>query len=410
MTNTESESASSGDPALATETPPTTPPGGRRRIRNTIIAGVAAVAVIVAGGLVATNVVHAQAVARANTAIGALSKVEISERAAQLQLQDALNDTGTQWAKLTALQAAVPGFVDQTVIDKSKTDTAPVQKTLTGFEKLQSSTDPVAYTVSNTPTKITRIIGKDWDTGRIDKTSDALDAASKKIGLNTIKLGGRTGELVDQAASVRYAYVSLTLDAMGATQGILAAAPSADQPSRDFLAAAITAVQEHKVKLVPGKDWDTYLGQVDAYFAAIKGVQDSHAAVETQKAIDAAAAADSDTYVDPSTGESKPNPNYRGGGSGGGSGGGGGGGSGGGSGGGGGGSGGGSGGGDGGGSTGPVRYPMKVATGGTCSGAGGSQSVTYGSTLVVPGDAISYSTYEIDSYGYGVNWTCDTGW
>ena len=52
--------------------------------------------------------------------------------------------------------------------------------------------------------------------------------------------------------------------------------------------------------------------------------------------------------------------------------------------------------------------PLKLSfSGSTCSGTGGSQEVSYGSTLMVPGTSVgSYNTYEVPGYGWGVTWKC----
>lgn len=56
----------------------------------------------------------------------------------------------------------------------------------------------------------------------------------------------------------------------------------------------------------------------------------------------------------------------------------------------------------------PSWQPMKLIRGGvSCLSSDiNGQEVTYGSTLMVPSDAASYSTYEVAGYGWGVTWSC----
>lgn len=194
---------------------------------------------------------------------------------------------------------------------------------------------------------------------------------------------------VDTESAKLLALLSETVaDVDKTTEDALKAYPSASAESKAALTAATELVNAIKSKVENRRGIQT----VQVYFKALQRLKKSHVDVETQKAIDAANAAGAATYTDPATGQTKPNPNYGGGGSGGS-----------------GGSGGGSGGSGGG--SGSNWAPLKlVVSGSTCVGAGGSQEVTYGSTLMPPGNGLlDYSTYEIPGYGWGVTWRCDPG-
>lgn len=264
-------------------------------------------------------------------------------------------------------------------------DTLVSPKVDRGLRETVSTVD--ARKLTKQLTTATDVVDADTETkqqaaGALQDAQDAVDTALRDVG-NTV----------------------VTKDA----HAVRAAAPNVDPALLAGFEAAVSALQ------VSIDDADPLVAPINAYVAAAKTVLDAQTAFNTQAAIDAANAAGDDTYVDPSTGESKPNPNYdgsgsgsgdgSGSGSGGGSGSGDGGGSGGGS---GGGGGSGDGGGSGGGGSAAPTPPRIVYGSSSCSGAGGYAESSYNNrTIGVPGSGVASINGPYDSgSGWRVDWTC----
>jgi uncharacterized membrane protein YgcG len=344
---------------------------------------------LVAGGIVLTNIAtHGDELAAARQAVSVLGKAEITRHKAEIDLQSALETAHTETGVLGGIVADGAGYSNQDVITRLDAANKTLATNISTW--IPDGGDAPVVDVA-APETVTRIIPTNWDTPKIRTGTTALQEATKTVVERTKTLTVAADQLEELTGETDRALVEVAEVSPGTAQALLGTLPSADQPSRDALQTALTALQA-------GIDMPGLAGLERAYIDAMKAVQASHVAVETQQAIDAAAAADADTYVDPGSGERKPNPNYSGGGNGG-------------SGSGGGGSDGESSGGDsgsgGGGSPAPSP-PRIVFSSYACGGAGGYSWGGYNNrALSVPGSGVaSYNGPYDDGTGWRVDWTC----
>ncbi|MCI4659614.1 hypothetical protein [Cryobacterium zhongshanensis] len=241
-----------------------------------------------------------------------------------------------------------------------------------------------------------------------DAETDAIASATSYINRLTADASGSvkgnaylTATIEKATKAVHDAFAPVVNSVPAGGQARLDASASAGTPERDALTAAIAAVNND----------DSALDTLWAYTQAGIAAKSSHDAVEAQKAADAAAAAQkaaeqaaatvqaksrSSSGGSAKSGSTSGSSSSAGGSSSSGSSS--------------------SSGGSASSSTAPkdgspTWYPLQIHAGGSdCQGAGGGQQVSYGSTLQPPANAFSVNTYEIPGYGWGVKWTCDTGW
>lgn len=392
------------------ETPPVVPPGpaakrSHRPLKLQVLAGAAA-ATLLAGGLFGYNAVTAhtqqqKAIAAANTAVHTLATSEISNQAAKIDLDAAITGAQQYSAGVVPIVAAAPAYLDTAAAATLE----QARLTLDAAVVTVKTPDPenpdaaAASTSFETP-KVTRILPKNATEMQAKKMTRALtavigdvdaDTTAKRTAITTLTAAQKP---VDEALRA-VANLAVTTNA----PAVRAAAPNID---KTVFEQSVTTLQ------ITVDDGDPLTAAIAGYTAAAKTVLDAQTAFNIQAAIDAANAAGDDTYVDPSTGESKPNPNYDGGSgsdgggsSGGGSAGGGGGGS---------GSGGGSdsGSGSGGGAPAAPTPPRIVYGSSSCSGDGGYAESSYANrTIGVPGSGVASLNGPYDSgSGWRVDWTC----
>ncbi|MBD8104774.1 hypothetical protein [Plantibacter sp. CFBP 8775] len=388
--------------------PPTTTPSdsvrkrSRRRIKVAVLASITA-GILSTGFAFGLNAMSAHslqqdAIATTKAAVHTLAMAEISNQAAKVDLDQAITDAQAYSASIVPVVAAAPAYLDAAgtaVLEQARLvldATVVVVKT----PDPEHPDIPAASTTYETP-KVDRILPKALTTVQAKQMTRELtaaavdvdqDTAAKQFAIDTL---AAAHEPVDTALrDVGNLVVTTNAPA------VRAATPNIDKAA---LEQAVTTLQ------VTLDDADPLVPAISGYIVAAKTILDAQAAFDTQAAIDAANAAGNDTFVDPSTGESKPNPNYNGGNSDGGSGGGSGGGS---------DSGGSGGGGDSGGSGGGGGAPAAptppriVYSSYACGGDGGYAESSYNNRgITVPGSGVASINGPYDTgSGWRVDWTC----
>ncbi|TFB99722.1 MULTISPECIES: hypothetical protein [Cryobacterium] len=364
---------------------------------------------------------HASAFTANTEAVTALTDARTRDAAASKTLVDDLVAGTTLSTKVTALVGAAAGLADpgaQAALEAARKSLGDTVASIAADRHLDLATG-LSLTNAIAATTVTGISA--------NAETDAITAATSSITKLTADTTGSargnaylaaTLDKVTKAVTAAFTPVVNSVPASG--QARLDATPSAGAPERDALTAAIAAV----------KDDGTILDTLWAYTQAASAATTSHNAVEAQKAAEAAAAAaaqaaaaqaaadaaakSSSSFGSSSTsgsgsklsGGTRPSSgsvssSVLGGSSSGGSSS--------------------SGGNSVGGPSGADSsssnsaaspwWPLQIHAGSSdCQGAGGGQQVSYGSTLNPPSTAFSVTTYEIPGYGWGVTWTCDTGW
>ncbi|TFD72135.1 hypothetical protein [Cryobacterium sp. Hb1] len=306
-------------------------------------------------------------------------------------------------AQVVALVAGTDGLVDgdaRADLEAARAELLVAATSIATTQGLDLATGAVIETVTVPKSPAVK---KSASTASIVESTVAVETLTSASGTELKSVTALSGDLEAAVADVTDTFPALTESVAVAGQARLDGTPSAGAPERDALAAAIAAVTSAGTE---NSDADA-LAVLSTYATAAAATSASHVAVEAERAAEAAAAAQA--AADAAARAAAPRSSGGGGGS----------------------SGKGAGGGSssGGGSTAPDVQtstgngggssltgdqpwrPLQVKPGGSvCKGIGGGQEVTYGSTLMPPVDNYSYETYEVPGYGWGIHWTCDTGW
>lgn len=390
---------STPDPEPPTPAPSdAAPKRSRRRIQMAVVASLA-VGVLATGSVFGLNAMSAHAaqqdaIATTKAAVHTLAVAEISNQSAKVDLDGAITSAQQYSASIVPIVAAAPAYLDAgatAVLEQARLalDAAVVTAKTADPEHPDI---PAASTTYETP-KVNRILPKAPTTFRAKQMTRELTAAAVDVDQNTAAKRFAIDTLTAAHEPIDTALRDVgNLVVTTNANAVRAATPNIDKAA---LEQAVTTLQ------ITIDDADPLVPAINGYVAAAKTILDAQTAFNTQAAIDAANAAGNDTFVDPSTGESKPNPNYDGGSGSGGS-------SGGGSGSGGSGSGD-SGSGGGGGSAPAAPTPPRVVYGSSsCSGDGGYSEVSYSNRgIVVPGSGVASYNGPYDSgSGWRMDWTC----
>ena len=317
-------------------------------------------------------------------------------------LDEALAAGAALDVKVTGFITAAPGVVDPAALADLESARAKLATTVNGIAKDRSvdlTTGLPTQGAVIRPVVKAPVVNAKSDTRFIVAATKALDTLTGNAKGSTKGSSFLIATINASTAAVTTSVTAVVTSVAAFGEARLAATPSAGAPERDAVVAAIAGVKDN------GKALDTLI----AYTVTMTAVKVSHDAFEASKAAEAAAAAlVAQAAADAVTrnsggGSSAGSGGYTSGGgipSGGPL----------------------SGGGSpsvggapsSGGAQPPAALwrPIQVGTSFSsgCSGAGGSQEVSYGSTLNPPTNAFSVSTYELPGYGWGVTWTCDTGW
>lgn len=295
-----------------------------RTHQKTTIAIIAAAAVLTAGAVaggvaIANQSAHDSALAQAHVEVGDLAQAEIRNNARAIELGEALTAAtalDVELAAVTAEGAAVFDAAALAAVEEARAELAStaagVQPAATEEEAGTVPAGEVEFTASVIP--VTSSLGAGSvdtaaSTEQLDTTAAELGAEAAAIDVDTKTKQQAIDDLAAATVDVGTTLADVAATAKPVSDAVLAAAPSADQPSRDGLAASLGALEAledpARAELV---------APLRAFLAAVAGVKNSHAAVEAQKAIEAAQQADAPTYTDPTTGETRENPRYTGGG------------------------------------------------------------------------------------------------
>ncbi|TFD67981.1 hypothetical protein [Cryobacterium ruanii] len=377
------------------------------KTRKVILASTLAATLVVGGtfgGFAAVAAVqeaaHTSALTAHQDATVTLAAALKSDAQADTDLTAELAAASVLDAQVLALVAATDGLVDaeaRAALEAARVELTATATDIATAQGLDLATGAVIETVSVPKAPSVK------DTATTDSILESTVAVEKlttAAGTELKSVTALSADLTAATNSVTDTFPALTESVATAGQARLDTTPSAGAPERDALAAAIAAVLDDSDALTA---LTVYTTAAAATTASHEAAVAAEAAAAAQAAADAAARATAPrSYTGGGSGAGKS--------SGGGSSSGGGAAAGGGA----------ATGGDapvaggGGGSylTGDQPwYPLQVRPGGLpCSGSGGGQEVTYGSTLMPPTDAYSTSTYEIAGYGWGITWTCSHGW
>ena len=333
------------------------------RHRALIISG-AVVSVIVTGMIggvaLANEATRTAIVASAAESAEALTTAEKLNAAVQSSTEASINEALDTYLKLPATLEAGKSVIPEE-------DLAPLTKSLEALnEQLKKlAGDAVAEDGSlhaeadiqltdYVKATIDGAVDKDASTDELKILIDKYDAATKKVvadSANKIKAAAVVKVQVDE---VLKELEKIAAECEELNKKVLEASPSAAQDAKDTLAKATEALD---------KD-----GAASEYIVALAAVKASHVAVETHKAIDAAAkaAAAAAAATKPPTTSDK-------------------------------------------GAEVPSQPLKLVESAGTaCIGLEGYQKAPYGETLTVPMINLKeYFTYELHGYGWKVRWYCN---
>ncbi|MBD8535659.1 hypothetical protein [Plantibacter sp. CFBP 13570] len=372
----------------------------RRHTLGKILAVVAAAAVLITA-VVITNAVAANAefedkLTSARGAVKALGQAEIHNNAQKIALDAEITRTLDTSAAVATIVAGAPAYFDTSAAAELEQARLALDAAVTAVKTPPAEGQPAASTTLE-PASVDRILPKDPTLQQLTAFQKTLAAAIRAVEADTDRKDTAIDTLVQAREDLRGPLRNLA----NTVVTVNAPAVRAFAPAVDITAFndTVTALQ------ITIDDNDPLIPPLETYETAAKTVLDAQTAINTQAAIDAANQAGNDSYVDPSTGEAKPNPNYNGGGSGSGSGGGSGGGS---ADGGSSGSGGGGDSGSGGGAPAAPTPPRIVYTSYACGGAGGYSESSYNNRgITVPGSGVASVNGPYDSgSGWRVDWTC----
>ncbi|TFD26639.1 hypothetical protein E3T27_07660 [Cryobacterium lyxosi] len=384
----------------------TTKVRGISRTRKVILASTLAAALVVGGtfgGFAAVAAVqeaaHTSALTAHQDATLTLAAALKSDAQADTDLTAELAAAAGLDAQVLALVASTDGLVDEearAALEAARVELTATATDIASVQGLDLATGAVIETVTvpKAPS-----FSSDATAESIRESTVAVEKLTSAAGVEQKGVTALSAHLAAATTAVTDTFPALVESVATAGQARLDAAPSAGAAERDALAAAIAAVLG---------DADS-LASLTTYATAAAATSASHVAVEAQRAAEAAAAAQAAAEAAAKataprsysgTGKSTSGGGVSsdggtatdGGGAA-----------------------------DGGAATGKSGgsyltgdqpwYPIQIQPGGLpCQGTGGGQEVTYGSTLMPPVDNFNYTTYEIAGYGYGIHWTCDTGW
>lgn len=365
-------------------------------------AGVLALA-LVAGGTAAAfaAVTAAQEQAakdRYTAAVADLRDAITADAAATGNLGAAFVAAQESHAAGTKLAKTIAGLVDQGKLDDFTAALAALNEAteLAAADAAVDLADEQLTIVSASSSKVDKAPVAGLSIDEFDARTAAAEKATSPERKSAKAQSDIAVTLEDAVSAVDAALIALPVGLSDLAIAVVNAHPSAGQQEKDAVVAAAKTV------LDDADADDAAAAQVDksltAYAAAVAKLKESHAAVEAQKAAEAALRAAQEagaaTYTDPSTGEVRENPSYSGGGSSGGGGGsydGGGSGS--------------TGGGSNGGGGAP-SYPSIYYTGSCHSGQYGSGS-SAGNSVGMP-DGASLTSYSWNGGGWDYSWQCPT--
>ncbi|KQW05649.1 hypothetical protein ASC66_11805 [Leifsonia sp. Root4] len=262
------------------ESGPEVPQRSRRR-RLVVIAGIVAALVVAGGGIAvaaaSSHAEHEQAVEDAQAALDANGVAEEDNADARAGLVGAVERSIERDAVLGSIAASTvlaPEIV------------APVREALTALNDFTSRIAGPGESVvllSAAPVGTIEVrVDADTDRAAIDEETARTELATAAIQDDTARILADTAELADLARAVDVALAGIAERSAEDSASTLTAHPSAAQPERDALTAAIDALSK------AGAPLDQ---TVAAYLTTLQAVKDSHAAVEAQKAQAAADAA-----------------------------------------------------------------------------------------------------------------------
>lgn len=283
-----------------------------RRPAPLIVGSVLCIAILSAGAIGGIYYSNVAADASAKTAFGTavheLALAEITDNAVDIDLAATEASAVAVSARVTAILAGQPALFDEPT--RAGIDLALQTNPATPIDAAEALVD------GNVSVPVTA----DPLTRRLPAGSTRAQYVAGEKALQPVVSQLRR-DITDGRASIRElaAFEADVLDVFAAgvqaatpavTAAVLEAAPSADPAVRDQATATLTALTD---AATIGDD--TVYAAAEAHQAALAAVTASHAAVEEQNAIAAAEAANTETYADPDTGQSRPNPSYAGGGS-----------------------------------------------------------------------------------------------
>ena len=274
-------------------------PRRSRRPVAIITAGVAALALAVAGGVVAVAAVQrTDTVAAAQAAVATLDDARRQERLAAIALTAAIDSALRLSRSVASLHGALPGLAQPATIDA-------LQRTLEDLDAELAVSDLDAADDQARAEHI-ELVGDEVATAGVDDGADTADleavtaaatASTAPIIAHTDQLRAATAALDAARTAVLGAVVDVAATTAEFVDTTLAAHPLAAEAARDALDSA-------QVAFAAAAATGGIVALGDAYAHAAAVVAESHAAAA------AAQAANSPEYVDPSTGRSVPNPQY----------------------------------------------------------------------------------------------------